>query len=489
MIGSVADVARPQETPVEGYGLVAGLSGTGSAICPPAVRAYLRQYILAQIPDVVSNIDELINSPNTAVVQLEGRIPAAAMKGDRFDVRVNPVVGSDTISLRGGRLYLAELKLPGMFGVDARTFATVEGPVFTDLLGPGEPSLKTGYILGGGRASYDYVGVIHLRRADFMTASTIRNRLNERYGPDVATAVSQADVGYKFPPEYRLRKERFIRLLDVTYLTVTTDLTAARIDAALRGLADANDKETSEITLEALGRESLAGLAPLLKSSNQETRFRAARCMLYLHDDRAVETLYAMVADRQSPYRLEALEAIALGARRDDAGAIAGRCLNDEDGRIVQAAFEHLRRLGDPVVREEIVNHDFYLDQVTQTRQKAIFVSRSGEPRIVLFGASLNCRDGVSIESPDGWVVISGRPGDNSVSLIRKYPPRKPPLPPARSSLMASDIIRTLGADPAGLGVSYTEITVLLERMCAGQAIEAQFWPGPPPKFQQTVKK
>ncbi len=41
-IGSVADVAQPEPVAVEGYGLVAGLAGTGSGACPPDVRAYLK---------------------------------------------------------------------------------------------------------------------------------------------------------------------------------------------------------------------------------------------------------------------------------------------------------------------------------------------------------------------------------------------------------------------------------------------------------------
>jgi hypothetical protein len=434
------------------------------------------------------------------VVRLEGMIPPMAMKGDRFDVRVSPIAGSDTISLRGGRLYRAELKPPGTFGVDARPLGTADGPVFVDGLGTAQPALKTGYVLGGGRVAYDYTGIIHLRRSDFVMASSIRNRLNERYGPDTATAISGTDVAFKIPLEYRLRKDRFIKLLGATYLAATADLAAARTDAGLRGLADANDKEASEIALEALGRDSIAGLAPLLNSPNDEIRLRAARCMLYLHDqhdDRAVETLYAIATDSKSSRRVEAMEAIASGAQRDDARSIIRRLLSDSDEQVIRAAFEHLRRLGDPAVREEFINQDFYLDQVPLAGRRVILVSRSGDPRIVLLGSPLICRDNTSIESPGGIVTVTAQPGQNTVLLTWKSSSRRTPAPSARSSPMIGDIVRTLGADPtggpqrqpAGLGVSYAEITALLERMCAEHAINAEFWAGPLAKFQQTVKK
>jgi hypothetical protein len=496
-IGSVADIFRSEPTTVEGYGLVAGLSGTGSAICPPVVRSYLKQFILAQIPNGATNLDELINSPDTAVVHLEGVIPPMAMKGDRFDVRVSPVVGSDTTSLRGGRLYLAELKPPGTFGFDARVMGMVEGPVFVDVLGAGEPTLKTGYVLGGGKAASDYSGRLRLRQADFRMVSTVRNRLNERYGPEAANALSAADVGFDIPAEYRLRKERFIKVLGATYLTASADLTAARIDSALKGLTEGPDKETSEMTLEALGRDTTAGLVPLLKSPNEETRLRAARCMLYLHDDRALETLDAMANDSKSSRRVEAIEAIAMGARQNDAGVILRRLLGDDDEQVVRAAFEHLRRLKDPTVREELVNRDFYLDLVPNAKTRAILVFRSGAPRIVLLGPSMNCRDDVSVESSGETVIARGTAGTNGIMVARKPTSSGTRPPSARSSTAVSDIIRALGADPtagpqkqpAGLGVPYAEIASLLERMCEAKAIDARFWPGPPAKFDLTVKK
>ncbi len=496
-IGSIADVVKSDPTPVEGYGLVAGLAGTGSAICPPAVRAYLKQYILTQIPNGATNLDELINSPNTAVVRLDGILPPMAMKGDRFDVRISPIAGSDTTSLHGGRLYRADLKTPGTFGIDARVLGVVEGPVFTDLLGSGDPVLKTGYVLGGGRITTDSSCRVRLRQTDFRAANAIRNRLNERYGPDMATALSATDVEFKIPSEYRLRKERFVKVLAATYLTATAELTASRIDVALKGLAEGPDRETSEMTLEALGRVSAPGLVPLLKSSDEETRLRAARCMLYLRDDRAIETLYAIATDLKSSRRVEAVEAIALGARANEAGAILGRLLSDGDEKVIRIALEHLHRLKDPAVQVEFINQDFYLDIVPQAKRQAILVSRSGEPRITLLGASLSCRNDISIASSDSTVTVTGQPATNRVSIVRKSASRRTRSPSAQSSLLVSDIIRTLGGDPgagpqsrsAGLGVSYAEIASLLQRMCATQAVDAQFWPGPLTKFELTVKK
>ena len=49
-IGSLVEVVYPESIPVEGYGVVGGLNGTGSAACPPQIRTYLTQYILKKLP-------------------------------------------------------------------------------------------------------------------------------------------------------------------------------------------------------------------------------------------------------------------------------------------------------------------------------------------------------------------------------------------------------------------------------------------------------
>ncbi len=100
-VGSFAQMTRPEPVAVEGYGLVGGLAGTGSAYCPPQVRAYLKQYILAQLPDGRGNVEELINGRDTAVVWLEGEVPPPPSKDEHFDVRVGLLPGSEATSLQG----------------------------------------------------------------------------------------------------------------------------------------------------------------------------------------------------------------------------------------------------------------------------------------------------------------------------------------------------------------------------------------------------
>ena len=496
-IGSLATVMRSGPVAVEGYGLVGGLAGAGSAYCPPQVRAYLKRYIPTQLPAERVSVDHLLNSKDTAVVQLEGEIPALPSKDDQFDVRVALVSGSQAASIQGGWLYRAELFPKGTFGAGIKPLATVEGPVFIGPLGTVEPDRKSGYILGGGRAGYDSTILLRLRRADYRVASTIRNRLSERYGANVAQALSPREIEVRIPPKFRQRKSRFVAMIPATFLTATEELARARIGTFVERLAAADDKDDSEVTLEAIGRGSLDKLAGLLSASDVEVRRRAARCMLNLDDDRGFAVLHALVMDKESPHRLEACEAIMVSARRNDGLALARRLLRDDDVTVVLAAYEHLRRLEDPAVARERIGRSFLLEQVVPTNRKAIFVARSGDPRIVLFGAPLTCRDNVFVESPDQAIVVDARAGQEYVSVFRKHPTRPGVLGPIRTGRDLRSLIHALGDEAtrtesgelAGLGVSYPEVIVLMEQLTTKGAVAAEFWAGPLPKIAPAVKK
>jgi flagellar basal body P-ring protein FlgI len=492
-IGSLGEIISPDTVAVEGYGLVGGLGGTGSSDCPSELRAYLKQYILQQLPADKVDPDKLIDSRNTAVVLLRGLMPLSVSKGQRFDVRVVALGGSKTTSLKGGRLFGADLKRAGSGGMVTRTLAKVKGPVFVDTLGPSGAEETSGYVLGGGWVLDDYTVGLALFRADYITADAIRDKLEARFGGGTAKPLSGSQIKLKVPDKYKNRKRRFISLVGATYIAETPEGTSERIIALVVKLASSDDKEQSEIALEAIGAESLTKLAALLNSYNEEVRLRAARCMLNLDDDRALGTLAAIAEDRRSAYRLEALEAITAGARRNDATRIARRLLRDADFDVRLAAYESLRKADDISIMRSVIAGDFWLEEIVQTRHKGVFVSRGSQPRIVLFGAPIYCREDIFVQSRDNEITINARAGAEYVSVIRKLE-RRVDIPPIslRSSFKLSDIIRTLcesaiveerSSVRPGLNASYADAIYILSQMCEKGMVEAEFRAGDPPKI------
>jgi hypothetical protein len=499
-IGNLAEVFASDPIPVKGYGLVGGLNGTGSSECPSQIRSYLEKYILQHLSGKKVNINELISSPDTAVVIVEGIIPPAASKNQRFDVRVTALSGTQTTSLEGGWLYGADLFEAQQLGISIKSLASAEGPVYTDTIGPEPSDARTGFCLGGGTVIEEYKINLVLRKPDYRIANQIRNRINERFGYDAAAALTAGSVELRVPTKYSSSKERFLQLVGATYLAETPELVEKRIAANIQKLTGPN-KNAGEIALEAIGNVCLPRLSELLNWPDPEVRFRAARCMLYLGDRKGLEVLWGIASDKASPYRVDVIYAVANGASAQDAETLLRRLIQDDDLQVRLAAYEKLIALNDPIASKKMIADSFYLDQIPgppgQPGKPAIFVSRRNQPRVALFGAPLYCNSSVFIESPDHTITINVPAGQDVATIIRKHPKHPDVIIQLKSSLDLADIIQTLCREPAapsnegrpGLGVPYSVLVSLLRQMADSGAVNAQFYAGPLPKTLPIIKK
>ena len=501
-IGSLAELYEFGAIPVKGWGIVAGLAGTGSSECPPALREVLVKYIQQAVSgDRDLDADEFINSPDTAVVEIRGVIPPVASQGDRFDVEVIAFTGTQTMSLDGGRLYPAQLKAVSRlqrFDQYSRTLATAGGAVFIDKLDSGAAAKTRGYVLGGGLVAEDVQISLILREPDYLVASAIRNRLNGRFGPGTARAVSPGDIRLSVPGKFKDDKDRFLAM--VTALSVGEDehLQQGRIEMLAGKLSRGEDVADSQVGLATIGKAALKELLPLLEAPDEKVRFNAAVCMLRIGDDRALPVLREIISDAGSAYRIGAIQAVGTSAGRNDAIAILSSVLADDNFEARFAAYEQLRNLGDISVSQTPVAGDFLVDKVVCGGEKVIYVSRSGQGRIVLFGSPIYCKDNIFIESADNNIVVNSGSGDKFVSVMRRHPKSPRLFGPLRSSFKLSDIIFTLGQllpgeDKVlirpGLGVAYSDILALLKQMAENGAVDAEFRAGPMPELRTIVEK
>lgn len=496
-IGMYAEIFASDAIPISGYALVGGLNGTGSSECPAQIRTYLQKYILQRLAGAKVNVDDLISSPDTAVVIVEGMIPPAASKKQRFDVRVTALPGTQTTSLEGGWLYGVDLFEARQVGISIKPLAAAEGPVFTDSAISGSQDPRTGYVLGGGTVVEEYKVNLALRLPDYRIVSQIRNRINERFGYEIAVALAPGSIELRIPTKYLEAKGRFIQLVRATYIVESPELTEKRIMTHIEKLAGSKDKNASEIALEAIGNAAMPKLAALLNSSDPEVRLRAARCMFNLGDQKGRELLWSVANDKTSSYRIEATEALVNTSAGQDVTSMLQSLLRNDDLSIRLIAYENLVRLKDVTVSRKLIANSFYLDQVTQTGKPAILVSRRIQPRIALLGAPLYCRSNIFIETQDGTITINVPAGEKYATIIRKHPRHPDTIIQLKSSLDLADVIETLCREPLtptaqggpGLGVPYSTLVGLISKMVDSGAIQAEFYAGPLPKTLPNIKK
>jgi len=168
-VGGVAYLTGSRYQSVRGYGLVVGLGKNGSKECPEpcgprcsrtSVSGWRRRRLQPGTGQVDLSAKKLLESLDTAVVEVSGAIPPGACKGTRFDVQVQAVAGSDTRTLEGGRLYTCSLHVFRMDSqggdVRGKAVASASGPIFQNIVASGsgattKPDARQGLVLGGGR--------------------------------------------------------------------------------------------------------------------------------------------------------------------------------------------------------------------------------------------------------------------------------------------------------------------------------------------------
>jgi hypothetical protein len=471
---------------------VGGLRGTGSSQCPPNVRLYLEQYLLKNLPGR-KNIGKLIDSPDTAVVYVYGTIPSIASKRDSFDIKVTALPGTETTSLEDGILWGADLRTKSRFASTTKVLAQAEGPIYIDKIDAIDKDKsairmadkRSGFILAGGRVLDDYQLILLVRQKDYRLTSQMRDRINERFGNGTAKAMMPGQINLTIPPKYKQRKQKFISLVKATYFAEDNQTTNQRAEQFVKLLETSSNKDSIEISLEVMGRTAADKITSILNSADAEVRFRAARCLLNVGDDRGLEKLREIAFDKTSPYRKEAIEIIGTAVRRNDATAILRSLMRDDDFEIRLAAYEKLSKLDDISITRKLIGRNFYLEETAGTEQKSIYVSRSGRPYIILFGAPISCVDGSFVQSDDGNITINALPGADKVSLTRKVAG----LPPitVESSHSLTDIIKTLCEEATvskdsrrkpGLNIPYSDMAALLKKMCEKGALPADFRAG-----------
>jgi flagellar P-ring protein FlgI len=223
-IKDLTDLAGVRSNQLIGYGLVAGLSGTGDGkdlrMTGQSLRALLSG-LGASVDSPISEFDlgdglinlarqnanQAIQTDNVAAVLVTAEVPAFAKPGQRLDINIS-AIGTAT-SLRGGNLIMTELR-----GVDGQVYALAQGPLSVtgvsaqaagtslEIGVPTSARIPNGAILErlieSPFATADHV-IFNVRDMDFSTTHRIASAINSTYGAGVAVPLDAVSVAVSVP--------------------------------------------------------------------------------------------------------------------------------------------------------------------------------------------------------------------------------------------------------------------------------------------------
>ncbi len=488
---------RPMQ--VQNYGVVVGLGENGSSEAPPAIREDLIQYILKQRvfsqSDGTSPVSAsmMLADKDTALVRVWGVIPPGAPLGTRFDVFVSAMPQTQTRSLDGGFLMPRELQmvLPRM-AKRSRSWARAGGAVFVnpfvDPSNPDElPILRRGRVIGGGEVIKSRELMLQLIQPDYARCVRIRDAINSRFqmSEPVTVAKNPSTIQLKIPFQYRREYERFLRLI----MHLPIGIAPARWEAKAREIAEAMalpSAEHEELALiwEAMGRQVLPAIKEVYASKSQAAAFYAAVTGMRLGDTEGADIVAENALNPKSAFRLTAVR--ELGRHRRYARVLPSlhRLIDDENQLVRIAAYEALVDAGDRGLLQRIdMGGQFKLDLVKASRGYVIYAWQSREPRLVLFGKDMTVRRPLFFSAPDDFVIINGPDKTGPLSLLRKIPRTGRLSGMLQAEPQVSALIKKLTApaeldlngEVKGLGLTYSQIVGVLQRMCEAGHIPAEF--------------
>jgi len=503
-----ANIEDVQPFLVSGYGIVAGLRGTGdSSNLPNAVREYMLKEIArhgygSHRVQGFENVapEQVLRDPHYAVVRVDGFIPPGARLDDHFDVQVSALEQSYTTSLSHGNLYSTDLRYLGAEasrpGGSVNTYARAAGAVFVNPAyalnrAPTDPagrqSLRYGVVMDGGIVDFDNAIVVRVRDPQMSTSRLIERRINERFQAVadkpgkvfniiVASAQDEAIVHLYLPKAFGGDYEHFVSVIKHLYLNGEPAFLANRA----RELAEEAVKPDAPLlnisyAWEGIGPAALATIRPLYGSDKPEVAFAAARAGAFIVDEtgEAERHLLKMADTKDHPFRINAVQVLGRMQRSPEVKSALRRLVNYDNNIVRIEAYKALARDKDALIFSRVVREKFVLDMLPSSGTPMVYATRRGIPRIVIFGVATAVDTPVTFATLDSRLTVSSDAPNSPVTLFYRGDATgpdaiaKPTVQTSRPEI--AEVIARLGGEglegEKRFDFSYSDVIAILRAM------------------------
>jgi hypothetical protein len=476
-VGSCTSVWGAESIRVYGLGVVHGLEDTGSNPPPGEVR---RQALHLLKQRGIDNADEVLNSPDTAIVYVSALIPPGVRKDDPLDVVEVELAPDDrATSLRGGTLLACDLhefsdanRLTGKdakYGtkfLSGKKLAKAQGPIICGLTDANDKDrFRRGAIWGGGRVLEDrnFGLLLNKDHQDARTSQSVAARVNQRFHGDLrgamkgmAEAKTNTLVTLRVPPQYRLNWPRYLRVVRQIPLRESQANLQSLQAALAEDLQNPEHCVVAALRLEAMGPEALPPLKNALSHPNPKVRFCAAEALAYLGDPACAEPLAELI--REEPM-FRAFGLTALASLDESICRVKLReLLADSNAEVRCGAYRALSALAgpraDPNARQ--FPEGFRLSRLAPDSAPMVHLARSKSAEILVFGTAPTLLPPFSLSAGPDFVVTASE-GDNHCIVSRIS--ARTGIHKETCSLAVVDILAKLGE----LGATYPDVTELLQ--------------------------
>lgn len=506
-----ADLSNVGPLAVSSYGLVVNLRYSGDSRAPTAVREWMIKEMYRHgfgsrlgPPEFVGITPERVLADKRAAIVVVGTyIPPGARKGQRVDAVCQALPQSDTASLAGGTLYQSELRLLGANSLDpggsVNKMVEARGPVFINPAyaletpqpteGIARSGARTATILNGGIITTDRPVQLKLRTPQWNISRAIEQVINTRFqsvadrsrqdgkGMGVAEAQDEGYLNLYVPMTYKGNWEHFAAVATHLYINLNPSVSAIKAQELAQAAQQPGALlDDISFCLEGLGPVSIPYITPLLNYPSDEVQYAMARAGAYLGNTSCEDALIRIARTPGHSFRLNAILALGELPNNPEINRSLAMCLDSNETLIRVNAYKVLAANGDLHVISQKVNDNFVLDLIDSKGPPMVYATRSGEPRLAIFGNKTSLYQPITFAAFDTQLTIStNRTNPNLLSIFYRGSEMQEPVSTLARPMVFDLAARLGGAGDERLRFGYGDIIGILQSMADSGKISAPF--------------
>jgi hypothetical protein len=494
----VAEVENKDPYPVSGYGLVVGLSNTGDNTGTPqaVVNAMLDEMARRGLGSSDDRLrpykpGAMLQDPQTAIVEVYAYIPPGGSAGQRIDVYVQAVRNSQTKSLARGNLYQTNLFIGGVDELNPKpkpnVYVRAAGAVFVNpsYTSNGKmadaASLRSGTIMSGGVMNEDRPLWFRSRHPQLSIARSIEARLDlrfqERQGNPVAKTQDEAIVHVYVPHSFNGDWEHFVGVATHLYLDATPGAGLLKAKA-LGAEAVKPDALLADISYcwEGIGEEALPVIQKLYTHASSDVAFAAARAGAFIGDASADETMLEIARNDRNPFQLNAVKVLGALPMSPRIDRMLGDLLATKNALVRVEAYRVLAEHESGAIISRAIDGQFAIDHIATDGPPLVYASRTGIPRIAIFGHNVSLNQPIMYTAMDDRLTICTAADGKSVTVFDRTSKLNPGGIQAQFRPDLYEVIwRLAGGGDDGFRFGYSDLVGILQGLSNGKHIPASF--------------
>jgi hypothetical protein len=350
-------------------------------------------------------------------------------------------------------------------------------------------NLRYGTIMHGGHVINDRPLYVRIRAPQLSVARAVELRINHQYQDSAVARTHDEGIVYAFTPrQYDGDWEHFVGVLTHLYLDMTPGAGALRANM----LAEEAVKPGAMLMnisycWEGLGREAISAIQPLYTHRSPDVAYAAARAGAFLGDYVAGEVLADMARSDLHPFQLNAVQVLGKLPASVRIDRVMTQVLTSRNTLARVAAYHVLAEHDSPVILSKDVNGGFTIDRVLCEGEPLVYATRTGRPRIAIFGETvalntpimfrtLEDRFTISTGAEAGTVTLFDRTSDVSGITVRMRPD------------VMELIYRLGGGTDDRLRFGYAEVVGILHGLSDGRHLAAAFVLQDLPGLQEAIE-